>query len=1580
MAFHLKPISISIPPTYALGATDTITWGGDNSRTSYQNNHNMNPSEVASSGFDQIFRTTLPGNFQGLANEQIFAAPLVYTGNDGIQYIYVATTQNNLYKLDAKTGVIVASRNLHVPFLQVELESCVDIKPLIGITSTGTIDPSTNIWYVTSKTYAERFQNGNFSVSNPPGRLNGRYWQHAVHTEELSEVTGWPIPLDGTVFRNNPNRMFLGGNQHSRTGAIIVGDYLYTGYASHCIQYNYTGAIIGFNKKTGKIVEAFATEGGPEPNIVKGGGIWMSGGGLSYDGRGSMYFATGNGYASQLKASGNAVPGRSPPSSLEEAAVNAKINDDGTLTIIDFFMPYEKVALDGADRDLGTTPLVLLPSTTFNCPNHRRIGVVTGKSGKTYFLNLDDLGGYQQGPNNGDNVIQVYQNENSVYAGAGMIPLGGGYVYVPVTQFKTHVFKFSCDELGNATFSLVSDTPDLNAYILGTGAATVTTMNDQDGTGLLWISDVQGYGLRIYDPIPPANGGPLTSLRNFSIPGVTKFSHPVFGDGRVYISTNQGYLYGFGSPVKSVLNCSSPYNFGAIPINTVTQPATITCTALNRTTVQSISLLDSINFHVENVPALPLNLSTSQNFSFSVASSPANVGTLLKDVTINVQNAFPGYSSTSLVTLRATGRSAAPLLAISPRSISFNVIANQLPSQQPTLLWNLGDSSLSFANFSFSLVSPNGPWIQPNTTSSGQLQVGDFTFSVLPVTMAPGTSAVLTVTYAPHTPGNDTVFLTGFTNGGSASFTASGFAGTQPKAIVEFQTPDGSGWVPFTNSTPFDFGTVYEGQTKNLLFRLTNGGGPRAVPLSVAVSKPPYGIPDIIGKTNNIDLAEGSIISAGDSQTAQIYNGSTVWTLNTNDPDQGKLFIQFSCQAATDQYGYTGCFKEGNPGRQLAIQAYTDTVNNTNTKCISTCSSLGYIFAGTEFSSECWCGIDIPISKGDDANCNYGCSGDVDQTCGGNGLTPSVGQYGFIGCYAEPSGKTVSLNATTSNIMTVEWCATWCGSAYTYFGLEYSQECTCGNALNPKSTLVDPSQCNYPCKGSNSEYCGGLNRMQVYQMSSVVSSTASSVLPTLVTTSTMSSTSTVLVTPSSSSVSTGIITPSTTPSSISSFTSSSTSQVVVVSTTIINPTTSRTTASAISVTITIISSNSTSGSVISPGSTLSSTTGSSPQVVVVPTTILSSTVSIATGSASSTKKSSSLSSTSATTSSSFPSTSVTTSSGLSSPSILPTTSPIPGSPLSAYTYVGCFIDVPQRCLRARSVANSSVSLDFCAAFCAGYTFFGTEYTNECYCGDGILITTDLATDGRCDLPCAANHSQICGGNWGLSIYQLTPSYFGNPSPVKGFASMGCYAEKPNDRALRNVYYSDIMTTELCSARAAANGYSYFGLEYGRECWMDNVLDDAVPVPQAKCATSCTGSTFQNCGGGNFMQLYGNGSVVKMPSGTSSIAATSPMTTSSSTTTSLMSTFVAVATTSSMSSTFSIVLLPSSGLVVSSTGTLTSTDSVPSSGGLSPPSTTSLSSSSTLRFPTTPTTSTSNSSVIFSSRSVPVLPTTAIHVD
>lgn len=342
----------------------------------------------------------------------------------------------------------------------------------------------------------------------------------------------------------------------------------------------------------------------------------MSGGGIASDGQGSMFFASGNGYASQLD--GVPLSGRQPPTSLEEAAVHATINSDGSLTMVDFFMPFEKVQLDGADKDLGTSPLELLPSQ-FSCGSIQRIGVVTGKSGKTYWLNLDNLGGYQNGPNKGDAAIQVYQNENSVYSGAGVYPLEGGYIYINVINYQTHVFQFSCAN-GVPLFTKVADSPEFNAGALGVGHGTVTSLNDAPGSGLVWVSDVEGLNMRVYNAVP-VNGN-LTLINSFNTPGTTKFTRIVFGDGIAYQGTTVGYLYAYGSPVNLPMNCSSPYNFGTVNLNSTSTSITIQCQANTVLQVSSIALTGNPNFVISGRPALPLSVAAGSNFSFQATFTP----------------------------------------------------------------------------------------------------------------------------------------------------------------------------------------------------------------------------------------------------------------------------------------------------------------------------------------------------------------------------------------------------------------------------------------------------------------------------------------------------------------------------------------------------------------------------------------------------------------------------------------------------------------------------------------------------------------------------------------------------------------------------------------------------------------------------------------------------------------------------------------------------------------------------------------------------------------------------------------------
>ena len=54
---------------------------------------------------------------------------------------------------------------------------------------------------------------------------------------------------------------------------------------------------------------------------------------------------------------------------------------------------------------------------------------------------------------------------------------------------------------------------------------------------------------------------------------------------------------------------------------------------------------------------------------------------------------------------------------------------------------------------------------------------------------------------------------------------------------------------------------------------------------------------------------------------------------------------------------------------------------------------------------------------------------------------------------------------------------------FAYAGVEYGNQCYCGNTRPPTSALLDPSQCNYRCEGDNSQMCGGLNwQMNVFKI------------------------------------------------------------------------------------------------------------------------------------------------------------------------------------------------------------------------------------------------------------------------------------------------------------------------------------------------------------------------------------------------------------------------------------------------------------------------------------------------------------------
>lgn len=95
---------------------------------------------------------------------------------------------------------------------------------------------------------------------------------------------------------------------------------------------------------------------------------------------------------------------------------------------------------------------------------------------------------------------------------------------------------------------------------------------------------------------------------------------------------------------------------------------------------------------------------------------------------------------------------------------------------------------------------------------------------------------------------------------------------------------------------------------------------------------------------------------------------------------------------------------------------------------------------------------------------------------------PTIAPFTLVGCQTEGSGARALSGKTYSSgtALTLSACAEFC-QGFRYFGTEYSAECYCGNALHASSSPAPLSECDMPCSGDASQFCGGPNRLTLYE-------------------------------------------------------------------------------------------------------------------------------------------------------------------------------------------------------------------------------------------------------------------------------------------------------------------------------------------------------------------------------------------------------------------------------------------------------------------------------------------------------------------
>lgn len=307
-------------------------------------------------------------------------------------------------------------------------------------------------------------------------------------------------------------------------------------------------------------------------------------------------------------------------------------------------------------------------------------------------------------------------------------------------------------------------------------------------------------------------------------------------------------------------------------------------------------------------------------------------------------------------------------------------------------------------------------------------------------------------------------------------------------------------------------------------------------------------------------------------------------------------------------------------------------------------------------------------------------------TCAGNTQTIGQGQsfftdltssgWGYQGCGADNYYNRAFTGASTSSSgMTNEQCVQFCGSkGFSVAGSEYSNQCYCANSI-PASAQPVPGvvgNCNMPCAGNASEFCGGSALMSIYQKCTGSSCS------------------------NAAGVGGGSSVPSSSPqSSPKAYTTTSTQSSVVQ-----RP-----------------QSSSTSSSIITTTTAATTTT----PVTRKP--------------------------------SGWTSSSSTTSAVQSSVPNQPSTSGLPPN----WTYLTCLTDtvnprtLPK--LAPYTINGTLMTTQGCTSWCYnnGYSFGGTEYAGECWCGNSIAGSTKLDAS-KCNMACKGNGSQMCGGPAALSLY------------------------------------------------------------------------------------------------------------------------------------------------------------------------------------------------------------------------------------
>lgn len=706
-------------------STNVLTWHNDLARTGLNDTETqLTPADVNVSSFGKLFSYTVDGQVYA---EPLYVSSLAIPGKGTRNVVFVATENNNVYAFDADSpsgsGGMLWKVNLGTPATLPNPTIYPpggrygpNISPHMGITGTPVIDLASNTMYV------DAFTNDSGTIFN-----------HRIHALDLTtgqdKVTpvvvaatypGNGVESDGTTVTYDPTR------QLQRPALALLNGTVYVSYGSFSDGDPYHGWVLGFDASTLQLQSAY----NDTPNLLTipagphadEGAFWQAGAGPSSDGS-NLYLMSGNGdFDTNLNANGFPTLQDYGDSFIKLSTASS------TLTVSDYFTPFNQQALSDQDQDLGSAGPMVLPDSVGSAA-HPHLLVGCAKSGTIFLIDTSNMGHFSPTT---DNVVQE-------------VSLGSGTWSNPA-YFNGRIYFHGVGDVLKA-FSISNGVLSTSPVATGTvnyGYPGATPSISANGTsdGIVW--DIQtGNVLHAYDAVTLQqlyNSSQAPQGRD-SIGPYENFIVPTVADGKVFVGTGDsviifGLLPAATSPPAAPSNLIASQGFG------VGVTLTWTNNANNELNFQVERSTDGTNFtNIATVPAVAqgataaytdTNTTVGQTYYYRVLafnkfnggslSNPSNVAsiTVVAPKTVFLDTYSTDTSGNYTETTQTPPPSFVDSWKVSNGTLNYTVSTNSTWNSSVFLL----NASVASTN-GLSKFTTSGDIIGPQNYQPGLILTGD---------------------------------------------------------------------------------------------------------------------------------------------------------------------------------------------------------------------------------------------------------------------------------------------------------------------------------------------------------------------------------------------------------------------------------------------------------------------------------------------------------------------------------------------------------------------------------------------------------------------------------------------------------------------------------------------------------------------------------------------------------------------------------------------------------------------------------------------------------------------------------------